>query len=299
MKASFYKIEPPQEESFRCLRVRECNFGTPWHFHPEYQITLVVRSHGHRVIGDNTAAFGPGDLTLIGPNLPHFWHHGDAGRPAEAGGAEALMVHFHEEFMGGPFLQRPELSAVAGLLRQSARGLQFPEAVRRQASENVARLFDRSGLPRLIELMALLDLMAGARATPICSPAFSPQLNRSDQRRMERVCQHVHAHLDADVSRDDLARLAGLSPRSFSRYFRQKTGKTLPGFVNELRIGRASRLLLESELPVVAVALECGFPTLSNFNEQFRRLKRVCPSEFRRTERARIAQAGDWADRAP
>jgi hypothetical protein len=185
MKASFYKIDPAEQESFRCVRVRKRDFGTPWHFHPEYQVTLVVRSHGHRLVGDDISAFAPGDLTLIGPNLPHFWHH---DRPGAAGRIEALMIHFDPAFMGGAFLQRPELPAVAGLLEQSARGLQFPAGIRRRrAADEVERVFRLSGLPRLLGLLSLLEMLAGAGGRPMCGPAFSPRLDRSDQERMERV----------------------------------------------------------------------------------------------------------------
>jgi len=68
---------------------------------------------------------------------------------------------------------------------------------------------------------------------------------------------------------------------AFSRFFRLHTGKTFPEFVNELRIGRACRLLAEGEMNVTEIAFACGFGNLSNFNRQFHRLRHTSPSAFR------------------
>jgi AraC-like DNA-binding protein len=73
-----------------------------------------------------------------------------------------------------------------------------------------------------------------------------------------------------------------LSPGAFSRFFKTRTGKTVPGFINELRIGRACRLLAETDMPVTNIALGCGFTNLANFNRQFLRLKKIPPREWRR-----------------
>jgi transcriptional regulator GlxA family with amidase domain len=91
----------------------------------------------------------------------------------------------------------------------------------------------------------------------------------------------IHEHLSKPLRRGQLASLAGISERTFSRYFRQKMGKTLPQFVNELRVGRARRLLVESDLAVTQIAAECGFRNLSNFNSQFREIAGVTPMQYR------------------
>ena len=73
-----------------------------------------------------------------------------------------------------------------------------------------------------------------------------------------------------------------MSEGAFSRFFRFHLGMTFPAFVNDLRIGRACRLLGETEMSVTEIALSCGYRNLSNFNCQFRRLKNISPREFRR-----------------
>ena len=95
------------------------------------------------------------------------------------------------------------------------------------------------------------------------------------------MCSHIIAHLDEEVHRDTLADLVHLAPASFSRYFKTRTGKTLPDFINELRVGRTCRMLAEADQPVTEIALACGYANLANFHRQFRRRMRITPRDYR------------------
>lgn len=289
MKASYYKIEPGETRSFRGLRVCERNLGTPWHFHPEYQITVVLTGSGHRLIGDNIAELRPGDVTLLGPNLPHFWHTDEIG-PPNSGETEVLMVHFREDFLGDRFFSAPELSRISRMLGQAKRGLCFPLRTGSILAPHLERLLGNSGADLIIELLCVLQILSNVRgAKPICSSGFLPELHESDRERLERMCEHVHEHFAQPIFRNELAALVGLSPRTFSRYFHRKMGKTFPQFVNEIRIGRACRLLLETDLTISEIAFQCGFENLSNFNGCFRDAKSTTPKIFR-TESRRITK---------
>ena len=73
MKPVFEQTPRRQWESFHCEIVRGPGYGATWHFHPEFQITLVLKSTGYRLVGDNITPLAPGDLVLVGANLPHVW----------------------------------------------------------------------------------------------------------------------------------------------------------------------------------------------------------------------------------
>ena len=289
MKASLYRVVSPEQASFRCVRVREQKLGVPWHFHPEYQLTLVLRGSGQRIVGDSIAPVQPGDLTLLGPNVPHFWDvEGPRGaRKAKAGSqhtrsVDAIVVQFRAEFLGREFWGDPETAAVVSMLHASTRGLTFSAAARKRAAPDVRRLPQLSGLQRLLGLIAVLDGLAiKGRSSPICSADYAPKLDVDDRDRLAPVLRRIHEQLAEPVRRHELAALAGVSERSFSRYFRRKMGKTLPQFVNELRVGRARRLLTETGLTVTRIAQECGFHNLSNFNSQFRMIAGDTPQRFR------------------
>jgi AraC-like DNA-binding protein len=270
-------------ESFHCEVVRGNSYHAAWHFHPEYQLTLAIRSNGHRLVGDQISPLGPGDLVFVGSNLPHVWQQDESRRGDPAHTVHAIIVRFLETFAGEDFLEIPEMEPVRRLFRRSARGLQVTGRTREVVSEKMQRLPDLTGLGRIGGLLSILDTLARSRELkPIASPGFLPALGRSDQDRMQRVCNYINAHLTGNVKRARVAHEAHLSEGAFSRFFKLRTGKTLPQFVNELRVGRACRLLMEEEAKITDVALDCGFLNLTNFNRRFLEITGLSPSSYRR-----------------
>jgi hypothetical protein len=73
MKAQFEVFKPLPESSFRVFGYELSEFDAPWHYHPEYELTVILKSQGIRYVGNNMEAFEAGDLVLLGPNLPHCW----------------------------------------------------------------------------------------------------------------------------------------------------------------------------------------------------------------------------------
>jgi AraC-like DNA-binding protein len=289
MKASLFRVTPTEQASFRCVRVHEKKLGVPWHFHPEYQLTLVMAGSGQRIVGDSIAPVVSGDLTLLGPNVPHAWDvdhvlakHTGGGARRQRSRVDAVVVQFRAEFLGTEFWGVPETASVVRLLSTASRGLEFSAKARQRGAPDIVNLLRLKGLQRLLGLVAVLDRLArDGRGVPICSADYVPDLDADDRDRLLPVVRAIHEHLSKPLRRGQLASLAGISERTFSRYFRQKMGKTLPQFVNELRVGRARRLLVESDLAVTQIAAECGFRNLSNFNSQFREIAGVTPMQYR------------------
>ena len=281
MKPIYERVPRSQLESLYCEVVWPSTVPTPWHFHPECQLTLVLNSYGHRVVGDNITSFGPGDLVFIGPNLPHVWHHEGLARKGE-GKAYSIVVQFLDDFLGKEFFARPELEPVRQLITRGAVALQVNGTARKAVAERVQALAEARGLRRIVWLLDILELLAmSKKLRTISSPGFQPNLNPFDQERVGKVCAYVNAHLDEPIFREDLARMLELSPDAFGRFFRSRTGKTLPAFVNQLRVGQACRLLAETDLAVIEIAMQCGFENLSNFNRQFLRQMRRTPRDYR------------------
>jgi AraC-like DNA-binding protein len=282
VKPVFEKTPHGQWESFHCEVVRGPSYNAAWHFHPEFQITLVLRSYGHRLVGDHIAPLHPGDLVLVGANLPHVWQQEERRRGHTAPGVHAIIVRFLETFAGRDFLEIPEMKPVRRLLQRSARGLQVTGTTRDLIAEKMRRLPEATGLERVTGLLGILDGLARSKELkPVASPGFVPVLDGSDQGRMQRVCDYINAHLAENIDRTRIAREAHLSEGACSRFFKLRTGKTLPQYVNELRVGRACRLLVEDEARVTDIALECGFTNLANFNRRFLEITGLTPRGYR------------------
>jgi AraC-like DNA-binding protein len=281
LKPVLEKTPQAQWESFHCEVLRGASYNALWHFHPELQLTLVLKSRGHRLVGDNITALRPGDLVLVGSNLPHVWHQ-ETGPDAASDAVHAIVVRFLDTFLGAEFLDRPEAESLRQLLRRASRGLEITGKTRDAVEARLRRLAEVRGLSRIVELLGILNVLAGSRELkPIASAGFVPKIDPADQDRMQRVCRYLDTHLTQPLDREQAAAVAHLSPGAFSRFFKARTGKTLPEYVNALRVGRACALLAEDKWKVTDVAMECGFRNLANFNRQFRALTRLSPREYR------------------
>jgi len=282
VKPVFEKTPQRQWESFHCEVVRGSSYNATWHFHPEYQLTLVLKSHGHRLVGDKITPLQAGDLVLLGSNLPHVWHQEEAAGTSSRA-VHAIIVRFLETFLGSDFLEIPEAEPARRLLKRAARGLHITGRTREVVADKMQHLAASQGLERVAQLLSILETLARSKELQsIASVGFVPNLSREDQGRMERVCNFIHARIGETIDREQVATEAHLSIGAFSRFFKLRTGKTLPEYVNELRVGRACRLLAEADTKVTDVAMECGFQNLANFNRRFREITKVTPREYRR-----------------
>ncbi|HLL89407.1 MAG TPA: AraC family transcriptional regulator [Tepidisphaeraceae bacterium] len=253
-----------------------------WHFHPEYELTLIPRGRGHRFVGDHVDRYGPGDLVLLGPDLPHTWH----APPGPPRSQQAVVIQFRRDCFGSGFFELPELAPVAALLDRSRQGLQFTGAARDGAAGRMAAMGGSTPLGRVRELLAILELLAGAPAQNVralSSRAFNPVLSDRGRRTIDRVCRFLaERYTSPDVSLGQAAAVAHLSPAAFSRFFRRVTGRTFTAWVADLRVGRACQLLAETDRTIATIALDCGFANLSNFNRRFLAHKGVRPRDYRR-----------------
>jgi AraC-like DNA-binding protein len=280
VKARIEKILPPTAASFVYRIKREPGFSPFWHYHPEYQLTLVLRGRGKRFVGDNVAAFKPGDLVLTGPDLPHMWCSSQP--PGRGGPHEAVMVQFSESIFGGRFLELPEMASVRRLLDRSVQGIRFGDAVRRSVGPRVLRMGRKRGLPRLIELLEILRILSQAPAErPLSSRSFSSSLRSSDRQRIDAICRFTTERAAGPVSLSQAAAAAHMSVPAFTRFFRRCTGKTFVEYLTELRVGSACRLLVETDRTVTEVCFAAGFNNVSTFNRRFRELKGTTPRDFR------------------
>lgn len=281
MKSVFQKLINSPEEGFVFKSLRGNGCDCPWHFHHEHELILVLAGIGYRIIGDNISPLVPGDVVLIGANLPHVYKYDDyPSKPKSP--PRCLLVQFEASLWSG-LLELPALAPTRRMLQRAALGLSLGGATRDAVETAMRKMAKTPGVKRIGLFLELLDTIAQANDCPqISSSAFSHAPDTFNEERVNRVCRYINENLHQPITVVQAARLANLSEGAFSRFFHAHLGKTFPAMVNELRIGRACRLLTETDMPVTQVAMSCGYNNLSNFNRQFLRLKGISPRHFRR-----------------
>ena len=277
MRPQIQKIPLSEQSSFMADRFFTPYFETPWHYHPEYEVVLMLEGKGKRFIGNNIADYQPGDLCFIGSNLPHMYRKDDA----EASGG-SLVIHFREDFLGKEFVTVPEMQKIKMLFDRSSMGIQVNGETKNKAAVLMNEITKLKGMNRLIGLFQLLNTLADSDEFDLLSSPEIKGQNSDDSDRLNRVFDYVMRNFKEDIQMEQIAKLANMSYSGFCRYFKTRTKKTFTHFVNEIRVGYACRRLVETDLSVENVCYEAGFNNKTNFMEQFRKIIKCTPYQFKK-----------------
>ncbi len=270
------------EESLRCMRFVLPAFRGGLHRHGHFELTWIERGQGLRWVGDSVEPFFDGDVVLVGSETPHLWASRGVQSPQ---GCAATVLQFPCDW-----LQRcglPELRAVAPVLVQAATGVEVQGHTRAEVQALLARFPGATAQRRVALFIEVLDcLLAGTVDLRALSAQQHPTPDAvarvgPSRQRVDRVLSWIESHLADALSVEDAAAVAHVSPAAFGRFFRREVGKSFTAYVNDARCGWAALRLIQCREPIAQVAQACGFPTLSNFGEQFRRRYGVTPRDFR------------------
>ena len=252
-----------------------------WHYHPEYELNLITHTSGRFYVGDHTGTFEPGQLVLMGPNVPHNWI---SDVPENQSVPERCVVlQFSSKSILGGIEAFPELGALKNLLTDSQRGILFAPDVAEHGAHMLRNLLACSGFDRVYKLLALLEYLSKAQgSTLLASPSFRPDPQSYQSSTINQVLSYLVDHLAEPLTESYLASYAGMQPSAFSRFFRRHTDVPFIKYLNRLRINRASELLIGTNMAITDICYTCGFKNVANFNRQFLGQKAMPPSHYRR-----------------
>ena len=280
-KADFELIPRSEMNSFAVREFKLPAFSSPWHFHPECELTYILQGFGKRFVGDNIARFSPGDLVLLGENLPHYWRS-DTPVKTPSAHAHSLVIQFREECFGTEFLSLPELAEARKLLLRSRRGLVFTGNTNLELKAQMIQLKTEKGLGSMIGLLKIFNILCQSNEyQALSSPGFTAFVDEFASERINKAYQYVFQNYTEALDHHEIARTVGMSLSAFCHYFKRVTGRTLSDFIKEIRIGHARKLLMETDATVAEIAYSSGFESLSNFNRQFLEVSGCNPKTFR------------------
>jgi AraC-like DNA-binding protein len=170
-------------------------------------------------------------------------------------------------------------------LSRAGQGILFQGQVRKIVSEKIVEMNSLKGIDRFIQLLIILDTLGKARdeqMRSLSSIKFVHNLQPNQQSRIDRVCTYLNQYYKHNLRLEKVAAIANMSTTAFCRFFKTSTGKSFVKYLNELRIGHACKLLIESELTISEICFEVGFNNVSNFNRRFFELHVMSPKEYRK-----------------
>lgn len=283
MKPAIQKSAIPEEKIFVAKELREKHFDTTWHSHREYQLFVVLEGTGTRIIGNTVKSFTAGDITFLGPGVPHLWRS-DASyfKKNSRQLTHGLVIYFREGFIGD-LLDKEEMQQVRSLFKKAIRGIEYSPETAKHIAGSIQELIGTHGTASLIGLLKILDTLSVARDFHLLhNETYSYKLNESETQRINIVYNYAAQHFQNNIALEQVARLLNMTSTSFSRYFKMKTSKSFSDFLSELRIRHACKLLVEDDHKSInQISNVCGFNTLSNFNRQFKVFMQMTPREYR------------------
>ena len=280
MKASFKQLGSATDSSFLFGQFAYSYFDVPYHFHPEFELTLILKSEGKRFVGNQVSDFQEGDLVLLGPNLPHCWKNDGIG-PENS--SRSIVAHFKEDFLGDSFFNNPETHAIKTLLDKAKSGVLITGKTRNRVAREMIFLLTVPPFQKLLGLLDLLNTIATSQDYEIIdNQSDKYDLSAIDLDRINKVYAYVIEHYTQDVHLETAAHLANMTETAFCRYFKKITQKTFLDLVTEFRIKHACNLLTTTDKQVAEVCFESGFGNISHFNKQFKSLMNESPLNYRK-----------------
>ena len=258
--------------------------GDQWHYHPQTELTLVQDGEGTRYIADHIELFQPGDLVLIGSNVPHYWH--------VRGKSSGLAIQwlFPEEHGIWDF---SEAASLRTLEEQARKGLHLSGHTATKVRDLMETMHQHAGFTKLTHLLSIISTLIQAPGTELRSLSTRPfSLSGSDEHQeiIRRAVSYIIAHYREPIRLDTLLDLTGMSRATFARQFQLHAGRSFSTFLNQVRLQAVCRALRDTTDPITNIALENGFNQLSFFNRLFRREFRMNPSAYRKANHTRQAR---------
>lgn len=276
MKTLVEKLPLAGNLSFITKTFRTPQFEVPWHQHIEYELILISEGEGVSFIGNYAGEFHAGDVFFIGKNVPHtFQKRGEVV-------TSAVVIQFREDFWGKDFLELPETKELRELFATSAQGLQIYGESKVLLGKLMKELESFQGFKRILGLCECLHLIAQRKEFLPLSTEEVKLSNPKDKKRIEAVFGYTMESFRQPISLADVAGIVGMSIPAFCSFFKKSTKKTYIDFLNEVRVGHACKLLIETDLNVINICYESGYNTLANFNKQFLKVKELTPSKYRK-----------------
>lgn len=281
MKAADARLLQEQDKSF--IYYKEKNPFVLWHHHPEFELCLITKGRGKRMIGDHIDRFDINDLVFIGPNTPHeylcdpeYFNHPDGFQ------GEGVVIQFLYQFLGDQFFKVPENKGLNRFLMESTRGFAFYGESKDKIISIMRGMQTMKDIDRFYALFSILKIFASTKEFNILtSPAFVEPFWQEEAGSMQKALKYIQQNFQKNILINDLLDITNMSGTSFYSIFKQIYRMPFKEYLLNVRVGYACKLLTDESYNISEIAYDSGFGNISNFNRRFKKIKGITPSQFR------------------
>jgi AraC-like DNA-binding protein len=283
MKPIYYrKYSTPFDNSFFVHYAEVQHTYNQFHHHKEFEILYNIVNSGTRFVGDSIHRFTHGDLVLVGPYIPHYWHSDNQFFEGKLK-AKVVLIQFEDNFLGDQFISRPEVKNIKELFVKADHGIHFMGNDAITIGTKIIQLPKETGWKKLLLMIEILCLMGEAKEYELLSSRGFTEASKYDsQERISKLFNFIVSNHNRDLKLKEAANFTNMNPSAFCRYLKKSTSRTFSEILNEIRIGFACKSMINTDKSISEIAFECGFMNIPYFNRQFKKIKGMSPLEYRK-----------------
>lgn len=275
------EIPPISDRDYYYLQERyKPSFNYPLHKHNVYELNFIEHGAGaRRIVGDSFEPIGEYELTLVGCNLEHVWEQYEC----KSVNIHEITIQMPQDLFSESLLRRRVMKPLKDMLDASRMGITFGMKAIMTVYTRLIQLTKSEPSFAALQMFQgiLYDLAASGDYHSLASSNYARAEIAVPSRRIQKIKDYIDAHYAEGIRIDTLAELVNMTSTAFSRFFKQRTNRTVSNYISEVRLSHASQMLIDTTMNVVEISLQCGFPSISNFNRVFRSMKGMTPKEFR------------------
>lgn len=275
MKTLLQKIPLDHHESFACRTYTTPIFETNWHQHEEYELILITQGNGTALIGDYVNEYRKDDVYFLAGNLPHWFRKSN---PKIIG--SAIVIHFTRQIFENGFINTPELSQISKLL-DLQNGLLFQKKLKQLITEHILKINEKKGFERMMLLLSCLQEIANGNQYDIITKNFSDSKNNVNP-TIESIIEYTFKNFKNPIALKEVAQTAKMTIPTFCRFFKRNIKKSYFDFLQEVRISHACKMLHSTQNSVMSICYESGYNSWSHFSKQFKVVKKMTPTDYRK-----------------
>ncbi len=258
-------------------RVKD-KFDFPIHFHPDYELNFIFNGKGvRRIVGDHIGEIEDYELVFMGSNLVHCWELHNCTNTE----IREVCIHIQSDLLDDNLLNREVFKPIKDMFQRSRNGILFSQETAKMMMPRILNLSKISGIDNFLTLISILYDLSVSRNQKILSNSLPNRDDFENSSRIKKVHQYIQENYQKKISLEEISNLVNMTPVSFNRFIKKRTGRTFITYVNDIRISMAARHLLESEYTIGEISFKCGFNNIANFNRIFKQTKNITPSEYR------------------
>lgn len=253
------------------------------HRHHEIQLTWIQKGEGTLVAENNMHSFWSNEIYWLGANQPHVFKSDPSYfLPKSKKITTALTIFFNPNGQLGHLFDLPELKTIRKFIQQHASGFKIPQQYVAEISNLMIQIKNGSGVEQVIHFIDIFKKLLGYdKLSPLSSSSQPQQYSEHEGIRIANIYNYIMLHYDKEVTLEDVAKQAHMTPQAFCRYFKKHTRHTFVSFLNEVRINEACKQLTDGAYDSIStIAYNCGFNSITNFNRVFKSITGRSPSEY-------------------